>query len=102
MEPRKNASVHQCQHCSSTLVQPLEWSRLNDFGWQVTLRCPECWETYTLILDQEDVNDFSYYLENAFTSLLETIEELDQEAFESDCECFIIAVWENNILPMDF
>jgi hypothetical protein len=80
----------------------MEWSRLADQCWEVVVRCPECWETYSFILDQEDVNDFSYFLEVAFTSLLDTIEELDREAFEADCETFIAAMWQNNILPMDF
>ena len=102
MEPQKQANVHTCRFCSSQLVQPTEWSRLEERCWEVALRCPECWESYAVILDQEDVNDFSYYLECAFKALLDSIEELDREAFEAECDRFIAAVWANNVMPMDF
>jgi uncharacterized Zn finger protein len=102
MEPvRKKASAHVCRTCSSSLVQPLEWLRLDE-RWEVLLRCPECESVYRLVLAQPDVNELSQNVEAGFGSLLHDIEELDQELFLRSCEAFIEALLEDHILPMDF
>jgi hypothetical protein len=102
MEPvRKRASAHVCRSCSSALVQPLEWLRL-DARWEVLFRCPECEAVYRLVLGQEDVNDLSHNLEAGFGSLLQDIEELDQQLFRRSCESFIEALHGGHIFPIDF
>ena len=68
----------------------------------VEVRCPECDSHYELTLDQEQINDFSYSLECAFQSLLDTIGEIDREVFAAECEQFIAALWSENVQPMDF
>ncbi len=102
MEPQKKTAVHTCRRCSSSLVQPIEWNRLDERSWEVVVRCPECWESYPVVLDQDDVNEFSYFLESAFKTMLDAIKELDHEAFEADCERFATALWANHVLPEDF
>lgn len=102
MEPvRKATQAHECRSCSSPLIQPLEWLRMDD-QWQVLVHCPECENVYELSLDQEAVNHFSYELEAGFQSLLEAIEELDRDLFRVECETFIAAVRAGQIYPMDF
>jgi hypothetical protein len=99
---KKQTQACRCRACSSQLVQPLEWTRLNEQHWVVEIRCPECGTCYELTLDQEQINDFSYSLECAFQSLLDAIEEIDREVFVTECEQFIAALWSENIQPMDF
>ena len=91
-----------CRACSSQLVQPLEWARIDEQHWIVEVRCPECGSHYELTLDQEQINDFSYALECAFQSMLDAIEEIDHEVFVTECEQFIAALWSENVQPMDF
>ncbi|MCZ7663999.1 MAG: hypothetical protein M5U22_14210 [Thermoleophilia bacterium] len=98
----KRAQVHICSACASPLVQPQDWTHVDDEHWEVTLRCPECFESYAMVLTQEDVNALSYSLEEGFQSLLDAVDQLDREAFEAECQQFIEAVWSNNIYPMDF
>jgi hypothetical protein len=99
---KKEIQVHQCRACSSQLVQPVEWTRVDEQQWVVEVRCPECDTNYELALDQEQINDFSYSLECAFQSLLDAIEEIDREVFVTECEQFIAALWSDNVQPMDF
>ena len=102
-EPVDNrARVDLCARCASPLVQPLDWTRLDDEHWQVTIRCPECFDTYDVVLSQEEVNALSYKLEEGFQCLLDAVDELDRETFEAECLVFIEAVWSDNIYPMDF
>jgi len=84
------------------LVQPLEWVRQDEEHWKVHVRCPECHTRYEMVLDQDQINDFSYSLESAFQCLLEAIEELDREVFQSECEQFIAALKSDHVMPMDF
>lgn len=102
MEPvRKKTSAHVCRSCASSLIQPVEWLRLDE-RWEVLLRCPECEAVYRLVLGQADVNELSHNVEAGFGALLQDIEELDQELFRRSCEAFIEALHGEGILPMDF
>jgi hypothetical protein len=102
MEPvKKHTKAQECRHCTSSLVQPVEWLRVDE-GWLVLLRCPDCESVYELGLGQEEVNQFSLDLESGFHSLLEALEALDREAFQSECEIFIAAVQAGQVYPMDF
>lgn len=98
----KRIEPHLCTHCSSHLVQPHEWTRMDEEAWQVSMRCPECFARYEMTLSQDQVNRFSYTLEEGFQQLLEAVEQLDHEAFECDCHTFIEALRSGNLYPMDF
>jgi hypothetical protein len=84
------------------LVQPTEWARVDDSEWRVTLRCPECYRGYDVSLTQDQVNEFSYLIEEGFRCLLEAVDRLDHEAFETECEAIIGALRSDNLFPMDF
>lgn len=75
---------------------------MDETQWQVSLRCPECFATYEMALSQDKVNQFSYTIEEGFQQLLEAVDELDHEAFETDCNVFIYALRSGNVYPMDF
>ena len=91
-----------CVYCSSPLVQPTEWNQDSDELWWVTLRCPECFRNYDKKLTQEQVHEFTLEIEDGFRLLLEAIEQLDQEAFEAECQLIIKALNDDNLYPMDF
>ena len=99
---KQQAPAYLCRTCSSPLVQPTEWVHLDEQRWEVSMRCPECQALYDAVLEQEEVNEFSYHLEHGFQCLLEAVDQLDQEAFEAECETFIVAVWADGVYPMDF
>lgn len=98
----KSRSVQRCRTCASELVQAQDWIRVDDDSWHVILRCPECFSTDQVDLDQEGVNELSYTLESGFRVLLDLLEQLDQEAFEQDCEIIMRALQADCIYPMDF
>lgn len=98
----KQQTIHICRTCGSPLVQPTDWTHVEEQRWGVSLRCPECFALYDVTLEQEDVNQFSYQLEQDFQSLLDAIDTLDHEDFESRCTAFIAALWSDGIYPMDF
>lgn len=66
------------------------------------MRCPECFVTYEASLSQDQVNRFSYTIEEGFQQLLEAVDQLDHEAFETECRAFIEAIRSDNLYPMDF
>ena len=103
-EPAKKqqAPAYHCRSCASLLLQPTEWVHVDEQRWQVSMRCPECYEAYDVVLEQDEVNEFSYHLEHGFQCLLEAVDQLDQEAFETECETFIAAVRADGVYPMDF
>lgn len=98
----KQQAAHICRTCGSSLVQPTEWVHVDEHRWKVSMRCPECYAVYDLALEPEHVNEFSYQLEHGFQCLLEAIDQLDQQAFASECETFIAAVRADAVFPMDF
>ena len=101
-ENDSRSPAYLCQTCASSLVQPLEWERQHDDLWSVEMRCPECHSHWEALLDQEEVNQYSYHMEHGFQCLLESLEQMDHEAFRGECESFIAAVWSDNVYPMDF
>ncbi|MHB8870236.1 MAG: hypothetical protein ACYC6T_08345 [Thermoleophilia bacterium] len=98
----KRLEPHVCTHCSSHLMQPNEWTRVDEALWQVAMRCPECFATYEMALSQDQVNKFSYTIEEGFQQLLEAVDQLDQESFEIEARAFIQALQSGNLYPMDF
>ncbi len=83
-------------------MQPTEWARIDDSAWRVTLRCPECYRGHAVTLTQDQVTEFSHVVEEGFRCLLEVLDRLDHEAFESECELIISALRGGNLYPMDF
>lgn len=98
----KQQAAHICRTCGSSLVQPTDWVHVEGHRWRVSMRCPECSAVYDLALEQHDIHELSYELEHGFQCLLEAIDQLDQQAFASECETFIAAVWAGALFPMDF
>jgi hypothetical protein len=66
------------------------------------MRCPECHTRWEALLDQDEVNQFSYHMEHGFQCLLESLQQMDKEVFRGECESFIEAVWADDVYPMDF
>jgi len=98
----KKVEPEVCTRCASHLAQPQDWLRIDDASWQVTVRCPECYVRYDIVLDQDQVNHLSYALEGGFQRLLEEVDRLDHEVFEDDCRALIQALRSDSIYPMDF
>jgi len=98
----KQLKPSTCVHCASPLVQATEWARMDDSEWRVTLRCPECYRAYDVSLTQDQVKEFASIIEEGFRRLLDLMNQLDYEAFETDCEAIIGALRSGNLYPMDF
>ena len=91
-----------CSECSSKLLQPVEWVRIDDLCWAVAVRCPECGAEDQLVLGKEEVCDFSRAMERAFQLLVSSLYDLDHELFEAESNAFIDAIWNDRIYPADF
>ena len=63
-----------CGECSSTLVQPLEWERVDVDEWRVLLRCPECFGVGIIHMTQEQVGLFHNILDEASQHMEEMAE----------------------------
>ena len=63
-----------CGECSSPLIQVVEWAPPGEKLCSVLVRCPECFESYELVLDEDGAYEFSLVLDEALHYLLEIAE----------------------------
>jgi hypothetical protein len=91
-----------CGHCSSPLIQPVEWTPVSAGEWVVSVRCPECHTAGSLHLSDEQVNRFRNMLDEATYGLQETAAMLDGQVFKESCKSFVQALRADQICPMDF
>ena len=91
-----------CRGCSSPLVQAVEWTRLNEDHWSVLVRCPECFGSCEIVMDEDRAHEFMLETDEAVRSLLETAQSLERDIFRQSCEAFTQALRADQICPMDF
>ena len=91
-----------CPECSSPLIQAVEWTQLSEKLWSVVMRCPECFQSGEIVMDESQVHEFSLLADEAVRNLLELAESLDQEIFRQSCETLVQLLRADLICPMDF
>jgi RNase P subunit RPR2 len=94
--------MHACPHCSSVLVQPVNWHEQGDGHWHVELRCPECewWgrDSYS----QSEVDHYDEELDRGGQELIEDLRALTRANMEEEADRFAGALASDSILPEDF
>ena len=91
-----------CRGCSSPLIQVVDWAPSSDEVCSVLVRCPECFQSYELVLDEDGAYEFSLVLDEALQCLLEIAEWLDQDIFRQSSVAFTRALRTGQVWPADF
>ncbi len=77
-----DTALEICRSCPSTLVQPVQWRRLDEDVWEIDLRCPDCGSTSRECVPKAAVARYDQVMRRARVSLerhLEAIERVDPD-----------------------
>ena len=91
-----------CEHCSSDLVEPVDWSAAGPERWHVALSCPDCGYWTEGVFSQECVDRFDERLDEATEAMVFELKRLQGANMADDVERFIAALDVGAILPEDF
>lgn len=101
-EPTHDPGLNVCPECASTLVQPVEWTEVEDGGWELSLRCPNCFWLGEGVFAQDEVDVFEERLEDGLTVMLSDLRRLNEANVAEEVERFAAALAADLILPEDF
>ena len=91
-----------CGSCESPLVQPAGWAEDRDGAWQLELRCPECEERATTVIDEGLADQLTLFHERARALVELSLIRLAGDNAEAEIERFARALEQDLILPEDF
>ena len=94
--------LHICPHCQARLVQPVDWSEIDDTHWELTLLCPNCERSTTGIYSQAEVEELEDRLEEGLSEMLGDLHRLAQANMADEIDRFVAALGADVILPEDF
>lgn len=91
-----------CSTCDSPLIQPLEWIRLDEDQWTISVYCPECFQVSHIYCNTDQAHLFHNMLDEATRELAEAADMLDRQIFRESCDSFKQALQKDLITPLDF
>ena len=91
-----------CGSCDSPLVQPTSWESHGPEAWQLELRCPECEQRATTVIEDELAEQLTLFHERARALVELSMVRLASENAEREIERFARALEQELILPEDF
>ncbi len=96
------AGLHVCPACSSTLVQPLEWTPAGPAHWRVELRCPECEWRHAGRFEQRLLDAYDRELNDGTDAIVDDLRILERSNMEDALSRFGVALGDDRIFPEDF
>jgi hypothetical protein len=100
--PRREAGLHVCPECSSSLVAPVAWEQAGPREWAVTIQCPNCEWWDADVFDEATVERFDEELDRGTEALVRDLLRLMRANMEDDVDRFVAALRADAILPEDF
>ncbi len=91
-----------CGRCDCGFVQPLDWDEAGTRHWRVTLRCPNCRQTGTVVVADEVVDHYDIELERGAAELARSLHALVEENIETEATRLRHALEGGHLLPEDF
>jgi ribosomal protein S27E len=91
-----------CGSCGSPLVQPTGWKSHGAQAWELELRCPECEERATTVIEDELAEHLTLFHERARALMELSMVRLASDNAEREIERFARALEQDLILPEDF
>ncbi len=91
-----------CGSCGSPLVQPVGWESHGAKAWQLELRCPECEQRATAVVEDDLAEQLTLFHERARALVELSMVRLASDNAEREIERFARALEQDLILPEDF
>lgn len=91
-----------CGSCGSPLVQPTGWESHGAQAWQLELRCPECGQRGTKVIEDGLAEQLTLFHERARALVELSMARLASDNAELEIERFAQALEQDLILPEDF
>ncbi|MFM9023537.1 MAG: hypothetical protein ACKOK7_07360 [Solirubrobacterales bacterium] len=91
-----------CGSCDSPLVQPTGWESHGAEAWQIELRCPECEQRATTVIEDGLAEQLTLFHERARALVELSMVRLASDNAELEIERFARALEQDLILPEDF
>lgn len=91
-----------CGACGCEYVQPVDWDEAGPRHWRLELRCPNCEERGTVVVEDEVVDHYDLELERGAAILARSLHEAVEQGIEDEVERFAAALASGLILPEDF
>jgi hypothetical protein len=101
-EPAAAVSPHVCRACSRPFVQPIAAREVDDWHFDVDLRCANCGWAATETYDDEALEQLDRGLDEGTRVLLEAYETLALDNARQDFERIATALRAGALLPEDF
>lgn len=91
-----------CGLCGCGFVQPIDWNEAGSHHWRVTLRCPNCEASGTVVVEDDVIDHYDLALERGSAALARSLHSLVEENIEDEVGRFAEALEAGHILPEDF
>jgi hypothetical protein len=91
-----------CGSCESPLVQPVGWEGHGTETWRLELRCPECEERATTVIEDGLAEQLTLFHERARALIEISMIRLASDNAEREIERFARALEQELIVPEDF
>lgn len=94
--------VTTCGLCECEMVYPIDWEQAEGTLWRVTLRCPNCEEVTSGLMDEDLIERYDGLLDRGTDSLVRDLSNLTYANMATEINTFIGALGSDHILPEDF
>lgn len=91
-----------CGACGCPFVQPVDWDEAGARHWRVTLRCPNCEDCGTVVVEDEVVDHYDLELERGAAELARSLHDIVEENIEREAARLREALDGGHLLPEDF
>lgn len=91
-----------CGSCGCDFVQPVDWDEAGPRHWRVTLRCPNCQCSGTVVVSDEVVDHYDIALEHGAAELARTLHTVVEANIEREALRLRDALDRGHLLPEDF
>ena len=91
-----------CGGCGCPFVQPVDWDEAGSRHWRLTLRCPNCEQAGTVVVEDEVVDHYDLVLERGAAELARDLHELVEANIEEEAARLRDALDGGHLLPEDF
>src|SRR4051812_48968977 len=88
-----------CGTCGCPFVQPVDWDEAGARHWRVTLRCPNCEDCGTVVVEDEVVDHYDLELERGAAELARSLHEIVEENIEREAARLREALDGGHLLP---
>ena len=99
---RRGDDLRRCPSCRSRLACPIAWEESDAQHWLIDMRCGECGERWSRIIDDKRAARFDLQLDFDEAEIRRTLQRLDLQRMAAEAEAFAVALERDLIGPLDF